>query len=629
MGPAHRHKSASGLVSAAKKRLKRLGYAMTRFTSRSAPAIKSVSAVIMILTVICSILCLGALVIRTGYDHSPAEYRHLHLIIRFTQGMFLCNVIFNLIFNFRNTVKETRTVKWIVDAAILLTLLPWLYPHPSAPWIPWLEAILYSNIFLYSVLAAYSVVTLSFSVFRIIGRRTNPSLLMSGSFLIFIIIGTFMLMLPKSTYNGISFVDSLFVSTSAVSITGLTSVDVPTTFTTLGTVILASLIQIGALGVMTFTSFFALFFSGNASIYSQLMLKDMVYSKSMSSLIPTLLYILGFTIAIEIFGALLIFLSIHGSLGMTTGEEIAFAAFHSISAFCNAGFSTLPDGLSNPMLLHGNMAVYWAMSLIIISGSIGFPILVNFREAIAISFRRLRHKLIGTYMPDSMRQVHIYNMNTKIVLTTFSLLFVAGAILFFILEYNNSLAGMTFMEKITQSVFNSATPRSAGFSSVNPAGFLNVTLVIILFLMWVGGASQSTGGGIKVNTLAAIWLNLRAIVTGHDKVTAFHRTISVGSIRRANAVVALSIFSYMIVSLLLLAFEPDLPVRALLFESCSALFTVGSSLGITSQLSEASEIVLCIAMFLGRVGLISLLTGLLQRRSVAGVSYPSDNIIIN
>ena len=238
------------------------------------------------------------------------------------------------------------------------------------------------------------------------------------------------------------------------------------------------------------------------------------------------------------------------------------------------------------MLLHGNMAVYWAMSLIIISGSIGFPILVNFREAIAISFRRLRHKLIGTYMPDSMRQVHIYNMNTKIVLTTFSLLFVAGAILFFILEYNNSLAGMTFMEKITQSVFNSATPRSAGFSSVNPAGFLNVTLVIILFLMWVG---------------AAIWLNLRAIVTGLDKVTAFHRTISVGSIRRANAVVALSIFSYMIVSLLLLAFEPDLPVRALLFESCSALFTVGSSLGITSQLSEASEIVLCIAMFLGRV----------------------------
>lgn len=188
---------------------------------------------------------------------------------------------------------------------------------------------------------------------------------------------------------------------------------------------------------------------------------------------------------------------------------------------------------------------------------------------------------------------------------------------------------MTFWERVTQSAFNSATPRSAGFSSISPAGFMPVTLIMVMFLMWVGGASQSTGGGIKVNTLAAIWLNLRAILTGAPRVTAFRRTVSLGSIRRANAVVAISIFSYLICSVLVVTFDPQLPLKALLFESLSALFTVGSSLGITPQLSDPSKITLSIAMFLGRVGLISLLTGLMHRRHAPGVDYPSDNIIIN
>lgn len=164
---------------------------------------------------------------------------------------------------------------------------------------------------------------------------------------------------------------------------------------------------------------------------------------------------------------------------------------------------------------------------------------------------------------------------------------------------------------------------------MNPARFLNVTLVIVMFLMWVGGSSQSTGGGIKVNTLAAIWLNLRAIVTGRSQVTAFHRSISVGSIRRANAVVAISIFSYFIFSVTIFLLDPHLSARDILFEVNSAVFTVGSSLGITSQLCAGSKAVLCVAMFLGRVGIISLLTGIASRRDSASCSYPSDNIIIS
>ncbi len=200
---------------------------------------------------------------------------------------------------------------------------------------------------------------------------------------------------------------------------------------------------------------------------------------------------------------------------------------------------------------------------------------------------------------------------------------------FWLLENNNSLAGMSVFEKLTQSAFNSATPRSAGFSSIQPSGFLNVTIFMLLVLMWIGGASQSTAGGIKVNTFAAILLNLRAIITGKSKAVAFRRTVSVFSIRRANAVVALSILSYVFYSITLLLLEPGLPTRDLLFESCSALFTVGSSLGVTSSLSDSSLILLSTAMFLGRVGIISLLVGLAGRRHDSTAAFPSDSIIIN
>lgn len=600
---------------------------VSRMLRRSVQLIRQISLILGAFSIAAAVVCVVCMVIHVGYEHTAEGYSTMRHIMRLVQIVFLTNVIFNLTFNLAETLRESRPLQWVVNIGLLLSLLPSIYPRPEHPWIEWLDHIIYSSNFLYGILTVYAVFLLFYALFRLVDRRTNPSLLLSLSFAVFIIIGTFMLMLPKATFNGISFVDAFFVSTSAVCVTGLTPVDVPTTFTPLGLAILATLIQFGALGVMTFTSFFALFFSGTASIFSQLMLRDVIYSKTMNALIPTLLYILGFTLSIETVGAALILWSVHGTLGMSLENEIVFACFHSLSAFCNAGFSTLPDGLSNPMLLGHNNSIYWIMSMLIIAGATGFPILVNAKDAAVEILTRKWQKL--KHRPTQQRTVHPFDMNTKIVLFTFSILFIAGTLLFFILEYTNSLGGMDLWSKITQSAFNSAVPRSAGFASVNPAGFLNVTLVMIMFLMWVGGGSQSTGGGIKVNTLAAIWLNLRAIVTGAPRVTAYRRTIAIGSIRRANAVVAISIFSYFVVCFLLLGFEPELPARDLLFEACSALFTVGSSLGITSQLSAPSEILLCVAMFLGRVGIVSLLIGVVRRSKAVDIQYPSDNIIIN
>lgn len=601
--------------------------AFTRHLHRGNDFLLSLGSALSGANVLASLVCLVTLVIHVGYDHSVGEYKLLSEILHVVQIVFCIEVTFSFTFNLRKTIQSTRLLKWAVDIAVLLTIIPLIVPRQSVAWLGAVSNFLYSGWFLYGVLFAYSGVTLCYEIFHLVDRRTNPSLLLSFSFIVFIMIGTFLLLLPKSTVGGISFVDALFVSTSAVCVTGLTPVDVSTTFTPLGLGILALLIQIGALGVMTFTSFFALFFSGNASIFSQLMLRDAIYSKSFNSLLPTLFYILCFTIAVEASGALLVFISVHDTLGMNVKDEVVFSLFHSLSAFCNAGFSNLPDGMANTRLLFHNTSIYWITTMLIIAGSIGFPILVNTKDAMIRNMRRFISRLF--HRPCEPRTVHQFNMNTRIVLFTFTLLFAAGTALFFVLEYSNSLSGMTLWQKITQSAFNSAVPRSAGFSSVNPAGFLNVTLVMILFLMWVGGGSQSTGGGIKVNTLAAIWLNLRAIVTGTPRVTAYGRTIAVGSIRRANAVVAISIFSYFTLSFLLLGIESDLPAKAVLFESCSALFTVGSSLGITPLLSTTSKLLLCAAMFLGRVGIISLLTGVVDHKHRTGATLPTDNIIIN
>ncbi len=607
--------------------MKKMSDSLHRFSMRSIATLRVIGRILNVTASIAACIGLCALVIYSGFEHPAHELADIRKALRFVQAIFLINIVFHLMFRECETPRRRWTVMAFVDLPMLLTLLPLLYPRPVHPWIPVLEQILYSNWFHFSAIALYSIVTLSYGVMRIIGKRTSPALLLSSSFLIFIFIGSLLLMLPKCTYGPIDYVDALFVSTSAVCITGLTPIDISVHFTPLGLLVLAGLIQIGGLGVMTFTSFFALFFSGNTSIYSQLMLKDMIYSRSMSSLVPTLMYILGFTVAVELIGAAAIWLSVHGTLGLTPADDVIFALFNSLSAFCNAGFSNLPQGMANPLLLYGNMSIYWIMTALIVAGAIGFPILVNFKDAIIQCLHNLHSRITGNRA--EIRAIHIYGMNTKIVLSFYMILLVAGAAAFFCLEYNNTMQGMDIADKVTQSVFNSATPRSAGFVSLNPARFMNVTLLIVLFLMWIGGASQSTGGGIKVNTFAAIWYNLIAILRGREKVTAFHRTISYSSIRRANAVVAISILAYVIYSTLLLALEPNISARELLFESCSALFTVGSSLGATSQLSDASLLLLSTAMFLGRVGIISLLTGVFSTGRKSEAHYPSDNIIIN
>lgn len=610
-----------------KHRLNRIKHRLNRFRSHSLPIVKRVTLGMDILTFIAAFLTIVSIIILAGYENDRHTLSILHRITRISHVAFIVNVLYNIVFTFKLSIRRTRRFRWILDMLVLSTLLPLMYPRPEHPWLPWLDHILYSSWFSYSITGVYASVILCTGIISVLGRRTNPSVILGSSFLFFIMLGSFLLMMPRCTTVEISYVDSLFVSTSAVSITGLSPIDISATFTPLGLLILALLIQIGGLGVLTFTSFFALFFSGNTSIYSQLMVRDMVYTRTMNNLLPTLLYILVFTLSIELIGAVAIFICIHDTLDMSLGDELIFSAFHSLTAFMNAGFSNIEGGLSNPMLLHSNQSIYIVASILILAGGIGFPILVNLKTAAG---RYLNH--MARYIwHDRIKPfpTHLYDVNTKIVLWSTLILFAASSLLFFLFEHDNSLKGMTIYEQIVQSVFNSFVPRSSGFASVSPSGFLNITLIMMIVLMWIGGASQSTAGGIKVNTLAAVLLNLRSITMGKHDVVAFGRRISINSIRRANAVITLSILSLVSYTFIVVALEPELPLKSLFYETVSALFTVGSSLGVTDQLGDWTKIVLCTAMFIGRVGLLSLLMGLAYSTKNPQVKYPAGDIIIN
>ena len=530
---------------------------------------------------------------------------------------------------YQNTILICIVILIILIALLYLTLIPVIFHRPEEEGaILHFWEILNGKPYHIVLLLIFSFLNLSNGLVRVLGRRTNPSLILAGSFLIIILIGTGLLMLPRCTVSGISWVDSLFISTSAVCVTGLTSVDVASTFTTPGFVVIILLIQIGGLGVMTLTSFFAMFFMGNTSFYNQLVVRDMVSSNSLNSLLSTLLYILGFTLAIEGIGMLAIWSDIHGTMGMTFEEEVAFSAFHAISAFCNAGFSTLPGNLGNPLVMTGHNPFLIYISLLIILGGIGFPILVNFKDIVLHHLRRI-WKFLHTWEWDRHRFYHLYNLNTRIVLIMTFLLLVFGTVLIAVFEWNHAFAGMSVADKWTQAFFNATCPRTAGFTSVDLASLGVQSVLVYIFLMWVGGAAQSTAGGIKVNAFAVVVLNLVAVLRGTERVEVFGRELSYDSIRRSNATVVMSISVLFVFVFILTIWEPQASVMALLFECVSALSTVGSSLNLTPTLGDNSKLLVAFLMFIGRVGLITLMLGIIKQKKHTKYQYPSGQIIIN
>lgn len=480
--------------------------------------------------------------------------------------------------------------------------------------------------YMYIAALVYFIREFSTVEFEFKKQYLNPAQLFITSFLGIILIGTALLMLPKATHTGISLLDALFTSTSAVCVTGLIVVDTGSYFTIFGQSIILVLMQIGGLGIMTFASYFSYFFRGQTSYQNQLMLKDATNSEKISEVFSVLKKILFITFLIELIGTIWIYFTLSKVEISHIGDRIFFSIFHAVSGFCNAGFSTLESSLYDPDFRF-NYPLQLGIAFLFILGGIGFPIVLNLYKYVKYLFRNLMLKIQKQRpLPYSP---WVINLNTRIIIVTTTILLGVGTIGFYIFEYNNSLAEHNWFGKIVTAFFGASTPRTAGFNTVDVGALNFSTLMMIFMLMWIGASPASTGGGIKTSTIAISTLNFLSLARGKDRIEVYKREISQASVRRAFAIISLSLMIIGLSIFLLASFEENKTLLSIAFESFSAYSTVGLSTGITADLSSYSKIVIIFTMFIGRVSMLTLLIAMLRRVKHLNYRYPTDEILIN
>ncbi len=408
-----------------------------------------------------------------------------------------------------------------------------------------------------------------------------PSLLAIG-FLSFIVIGTILLKLPFVQKTELSWMDALFTATSAVTITGLSVVSINDTFNHLGQFIILLLIQSGGLGFMTFAILAALSLSPKVGLKQQMMAQDSLGQTSLSKVTFVAKGVVAYTILFELIGIIILTTAFTPIYGFARG--LYYAVFYSISAFNNAGFSLFDNGLIN---FQHNYLISITISSLYILGGIGFLVLMDIKQ----------HKRWSKLSP-----------NSKLILTAIAILNLVAFVLVWILESNNplTLGPMSMGEQAANAWFQATVPRSSGFNTIDTAAMNHSTGLLTMLLMFIGGGSLSTAGGIKIGTFVVLFLCVISFLRRNEEIRVFNHSISHETTYKALAVTAITgmlvFFGYFI----LLVLEPKLDVFDLMFEVVSAACTVGLSRGVTDELHDGSLFVLSVLMFTGRLGPLTL-----------------------
>jgi trk system potassium uptake protein len=451
--------------------------------------------------------------------------------------------------------------------------------------------------------------------------KIPPGIIFSVSFLLIIFVGSGLLLLPKAHTGHLSFIDSLFTSVSAVCVTGLTVLDTATAFTIQGKIAIMCLIQIGGLGIMTFTGFFSFIFTSASSFRDNLLLKELFSSETMTNLFSLLAKIILITFLTEALGALIIYTS----LDMPNQDKFLFSAFHAVSAFCNAGFSTLSGNLYAADVRYNTTLQISVMTLIILGG-IGFPVLIGIYSSFKYFIKRIMKKLQGKLKPIKPVKKDVAR---SIVLFMTFLLITAGALLYYYFESENSLDGMDDFHKIIISLFGSISARTAGFNITDLSLWSYPTVFMMIVLMWIGASPGSTGGGIKTTTFALAVMSSWNYIRGRQQLTLANREVSNNTITRVLSIIVFSLTLIGSGFFLMLITQPGKDPVKLLFECFSAYATAGLSTVDSSTLTSAGKIIDIILMFIGRVGPLTLLTGFLMSHSKKYSRFPEVEIVIN
>lgn len=454
----------------------------------------------------------------------------------------------------------------------------------------------------------------------------NPTILFVISFLALILLGTVLLMLPRTTLVApLSFVDALFMATSAVCITGLSVTDISTNFSLFGQTVIMLLIQVGGIGIMTFTGFFGYFFSGGFSYKNQLMFGEILGENKLNSVISTLLTIIFITLLFEFVGGVFIYMSLDPALFSSAGERVFFSAFHAISAFCNAGFSILPDGI-NTSGYRFNYAFQLCVATTFVLGGLGFGTVYNFYTFISQKIRKIVRTVV--YREPFIHKPRSFTFNTRFVLLCNAVVILLATTSFFLMEQRHTLTeDASVMGEWVTSFFMANSSRSAGFNSVDVNFLASPTLIMLVTLMWIGASPGSTGGGVKVTTVALSVLNIFALARGKESVEIFRRRIASESVNKAFAIILLSVLTIAFSFVLLNFTDSGKPMKELLFECVSAYTTCGLSMGVTPSLSTAGKLVVVFTMFVGRVGTLTLLVAFIKNTKNKSYIYPTEKIL--
>ena len=445
----------------------------------------------------------------------------------------------------------------------------------------------------------------------------HPAQTIMLSFLAIIITGTIILMTPYATgdHTKLGFVNSLFTATSATCVTGLIVVDTATRFSILGKLVIMTLIQVGGLGIMILAYFTGFLVGRKLTYEDRLMVSYMLDENDSRNLAKGVKSIVLLTFLFELVGALMLF----GAFKPTLGGNIRtafYSVFHAISAFCNAGFALFSDNLAS---FKSFGFLNFVIAALIIAGGISFSVITN-------SAGHVRSRIRKRFF-NRTQSIEKLSLNTQIVLVATAFLLVAGTLLIYKIEHKSILPD-SIRTQYLEAFFQTVTLRTAGFNTMDISKLHKGTYALMILFMFIGGASGSTAGGIKVNTLGVVWAYVRSVFNNKRDVVMLKHTISKDLINQAFLVVLLSASVIFTGALILMLTEHGKDFVDIVFESFSAFGTVGLSTGITSQLSGIGKVVITALMFIGRLGPLTIIAALSQKTTSYEISYPEGKVNI-
>ncbi len=435
----------------------------------------------------------------------------------------------------------------------------------------------------------------------------NPPVSLMLSFAAVIAFGTVILMLPAASVKGqvTHFMDALFTATSATCVTGLVVVDTGTYFSLFGQLVILLLIQIGGLGIMTISTAFALMLGQRLTLKLENVMHSVVGEHRVVSVFKLLQSIILVTALIESVGAVFLFISF--SKVLPTSQAIYNAVFHSVSAFCNAGFALWSDSMVSFV---DSPVVNLTITFLIILGGLGFTVIIDLYRNI--------------FSGDRIKKL---TLHTKIVLATSAGLILLGFITLFLAEYHASMEGYSVSRRMLSSWFQSVTMRTAGFNTIDIGRFSSASVLVALALMFIGASPGSTGGGVKTTTFSVLLFSVVAMLSGKRDLSVFNRKIAISNAREATTLLTIAAMIIFAVIFILLLIEP-FAFERIVFEAISAFGTVGLSMGITSSLSYPGKALITLLMYIGRIGPLTMIYAFSMRKRQPNINYAEEKIAI-